>query len=63
MSEHNEANDRKVLMSETLFVYLARRANREAIVQIRWPAEPRVEMVTYWEPVVTVVNPPYDATS
>jgi hypothetical protein len=54
---NNEAYDRKVVMSETVFLYLVKRAYPNDLVQIRWPELPVEEMVVFWEPVVTVVRP------
>lgn len=55
MSE-NEAEDRKVLMSETLFRYLVGKAYPDDVVQIRFSNPPVHQYIEFWEPVVTVAR-------
>jgi hypothetical protein len=53
----SESDDRMVLMSETLLVYLCNKAYPDDLVQIRWPYPPETKEITFWEPVVTIARP------
>jgi len=49
--------DKMVLVSFTLLKDIVQKANPDCLIQWRWPDKPTVAVVTFWEPIITVVRP------